>query len=142
MKSSELMKKDIECCQQGDRVTRVAQRMQSRNIGFMPVCDGRGAVVGTLTDRDLAIRVLGDQRPVDSTTAADVMTSECICCRPDDDLSVVEQLMSKHKISRVVCVDQYKKPVGVISLSDIAEVESHGKASAVLRSVSQREARP
>lgn len=140
MKSSELMKTDIECCLPDDPVTDIARRMQSRNIGFMPVCDERGAVVGTVTDRDLALRVLGEKRPANTTTAAEVMTSDVVCCHAGDDIGVVEQLMSKHKISRIVCIDEYKKPVGVISLSDIAEVETHGKASAVLRSVAQREA--
>lgn len=142
MKCFEIMKTNLECCALGDGVTRVAERMRERNIGFMPVCDEGGAAIGTITDRDLAIRVLADQRAPETTTAADVMTPGIVSCAPEDDLLVAEMQMSKYKVSRIVCVDEARRPVGVISLSDVAERETGLRASAVLRSVSQREARP
>ncbi len=142
MKCSDIMKTDVECCNAKESVQGVAERMRSRNIGFVPICDDSGALVGTLTDRDLAIRVLGEHRQPDKTKASDVMSSNLICCKPEDKLDVAEQLMSKHKVSRILCVDNRNHPVGVISLSDIASREKGGKASALLRSVSQREARP
>src|SRR5690606_6330023 len=107
-----------------------------------PVCDETGTAVGTITDRDLAIRVLAEGRAPETTTAADVMTRDIVSCAPEDDLLVAEMLMSKHKVSRILCVDGARHPVGVISLSDVAERETGLRASAVLRSVSQREARP
>lgn len=141
MKCSEIMKNDVECCETKTSVAEVAERMRSRNIGFLPVCDDKGAVVGTITDRDLALRVLAEGREAGSTTANDVMTREVVACGPDDDLGVVEQLMSQYKKSRILCLDAQKHPIGVVSLSDIAERETGGKASAILRSVAQREAR-
>jgi CBS domain-containing protein len=140
MQCSELMKSDVECCKANESVQAVAERMRSRNIGFVPVCDEQGSVIGTITDRDLAMRVIAEQRSPDSTKAADVMSRDAIACKASDDLSVVEQLMSKHKKSRIICIDERRRPVGVISLSDIARVETSGKASAILRSVAQREA--
>jgi CBS domain-containing protein len=134
------MKTDVQCCAVSDDVGIVAERMREKNIGFVPICSTDGSVIGTITDRDLALRVLGDHRNPEWTTAGDVMTADLICCSPDDDLGVAEQLMSKHKVSRIVCVDEQRRPVGVISLSDVAETERRGIAGAVLRSVSQREA--
>jgi len=142
MKCSELMTKNVECCVAGSLVEAVAEQMRAKNIGFVPVCDEKGAVIGTLTDRDLTIRVLAEHRSPGSTKAKDVMTADAVVCKADDDLSVVEQLMSKHKKSRIVCVDDSSRPIGVISLADVAQRETAGKAAAILRSVSQREARP
>ena len=141
MKCVELMKTDLVCCNATDLVEDVAQCMRARNVGFVPICDANGAAVGTLTDRDLTIRVLGERRRPEHTRAGDVMTPGVVSCPADAELGECEQLMSKHKISRVLCLDHKQRPVGVISLSDVAEHETAGKASAILRSVAQREAR-
>jgi CBS domain-containing protein len=142
MKCSSLMKTDIECCSLEDTVEHVARRMSERGIGFVPVCYGRHHVVGTLTDRDIVLRVVAAGLDASETTVGDVFTREVIGCSPDDDLSVAEALMSKHKKSRIVCVDRNESLVGVISLSDVARIETGARSSALLRSVAQREARP
>lgn len=142
MLCSELMKTDVESCSTDEGVEVIAERMRSRNVGFMPVCDERGRVIGTLTDRDLVLRVLAEHRNANATAVADVMTSDVIACKPSDELAVAEALMSKHKKSRILCLDDDGCAAGIISLSDVARTETGGKASAILRSVSQREARP
>ena len=58
------------------------------------------------------------------------------------ELIVAEALMSKHKKSRIICLDQDDGLAGVISLSDVARVETGARSAALLRSVAQREARP
>jgi CBS domain-containing protein len=116
--------------------------MRDRNVGFVPVCDDKGAVIGTITDRDLTVRALAGKKDPESTKASDVMSTGVVTCKAEETLADVEQLMSKHKVSRIVVIDDHSAPIGVISLSDVATVETGGKSSAVLRSVSQREARP
>jgi CBS domain-containing protein len=142
MQCSELMKTDVACADVNTSIRQVAEMMRDRNLGFAPVCDAQGRVIGTLTDRDMVIRVLAGRRDPESTKAADVMSPGVVTCKEEDMLADVEQLMSKHKVSRIVVVDDHGAPKGVISLSDVATVETGGKSSAVLRSVSQREARP
>lgn len=142
MKCSEVMKTDIECASFNASVTSVASRMRDRNIGFMPVCAEDGSAVGTITDRDLALRVLAEHRNPEATTIGEVMSSGVVSLSANQELTDAELLMSKHKVSRIVVLDDAKRPVGVISLSDVAELEGGRLASAVLRSVSQREARP
>jgi CBS domain-containing protein len=115
--------------------------MRDKEIGFCPVCDDSGRVVGTLTDRDLTIRVLAERRRPEETCAGDVMSRGVVACRPTDDLLIAERLMSEHKVSRMLCVDESGKPVGVISLSDIATVNRGVLTAEVMRSVSEREVR-
>lgn len=142
MKCSELMKTDVVCANAKTPARQVAEMMRDKNVGFVPVCDDNGAVIGTLTDRDLVVRVLAGRKDPESVRASEIMSNGVVTCRADDTLADVEQLMSKHKVSRIVVVDDRGAPAGVISLSDVATVETGGKSSAVLRSVSQREARP
>lgn len=140
MECSELMKTDVECCDLGDTIEEVALRMAERKIGFVPVCDS-GEVVGTLTDRDIVVRVVAAGRDPAITSIEEVFSRGVIACSESDDLRFAEALMSRHKKSRIVCLNDQGKLAGVISLSDIARIETGARSSALLRSVSQREAR-
>lgn len=134
----ESIMKHAQGCREGDSVRDCAKVMKERNVGFVPICDRAGKPVGTLTDRDLAIRVLADGRPPDGKVD-DVMTREVISCRLGDDLSSAERLMREHRKSRVMVCEASGKLVGVISLSDIAEVETEAETAQTMREITSRE---
>jgi len=140
MRCEEVMKKDVECASTNEQVQAAARRMRDENIGFLPVCDGDRKVLGALTDRDIAVRVVAEGRPP-STRVGDVMTRESITCSPGDDITRAEELMAKNHKSRIMCLDAGGRLCGVISLSDVVTVEEAGRASDTMRQVSEREAR-
>jgi CBS domain-containing protein len=140
MRCQEIMKKSVECMSPQETVQAAARRMRDENVGFLPVCDQAKKVLGAVTDRDLAIRVLADGKS-GSTRVEEVMTREVIACRPEDDLHKAEDLMARNHKSRIMCVDREGYLVGVISLSDIAEREEAGRAAKTMRGVSKREVR-
>ncbi len=104
----------------------------------MPVCNDRGEPVGAITDRDLAIRVLAEGRDA-RTGIDDVMTRQIVSCRVGADLREAEQLMRDERKSRIMVCDPQGKLVGVISLSDIVDVEEEQPAAETMRQVSSRE---
>jgi CBS domain-containing protein len=138
MQCREIMRSNVATYRRDDRVPSIAALMRERNVGFLPVCDDLGSVVGTLTDRDLVLRVVAVRRSPESVCAADVLTSELVFCSPDDRLKVAEDLMIDFKKSRIVCTDDRRRPVGVISLSDVARVEPFARIARVLRGVASR----
>ena len=139
MQCEVLMKTYVECVSPQDSVETAAQVMRARNIGFLPVCDEKSdRVVGTLTDRDIAIRVVADHKPA-TTPVASVMTRDAVVCRPQDDITIAEDLMAENLVSRIMCVDEDGELVGVISLSDIALMDGE-QAARTLEQVSAREA--
>jgi CBS domain-containing protein len=140
MRCETIMKRDVECITPQETVQDAARLMRDDRIGFLPVCDDSRKVLGTVTDRDLAMRVLAEGR-APSTRVEAVLTREVVACRPDEDLRHAEELMGRHQKSRIMCVDEQGRLVGVISLSDIAQKEKGTRASQTLREVSQREAR-
>ena len=144
MRCQDLMKTDITCCAQNDSVFDCAQKMNQDNIGFMPICEKDHAsghkLVGTLTDRDIVLRVVAfpggrDPRQV---KCGEVMSKPPISCKPNDDIARAEELMSEHHISRM-CVCEGDILKGVISLSDIVQAERN-RGAETLRKVSEREA--
>jgi len=135
----QIMKRDIVCVMDGDSVKDAALLMRAGNIGFLPVCDAHGRVVGTITDRDIAVRVVADELSGD-TPVEEAMTREVVACAPSDDVHLAEQLMGRYKKSRIMCVDESGHPVGVISLSDVAQYASSEQTARTMRRVTAREA--
>lgn len=138
MQVDELMKKP-ECCRASDSARDCALLMKSQNIGFVPICNEANEPIGTITDRDLALRVLAENKPAD-IKLDDVMTKDVVGCRSGDDLSEAVRLMRERRKSRIMVCDNQGKLLGVISLSDIAEREPEEVAGQALKDVASREA--
>jgi CBS domain-containing protein len=139
MLCEELMKREIECVLPHETVQAAARKMVEANIGFVPVCDESGKVLGTLTDRDVTTRLVAAARPA-TTPVEDIMTHEVVAIAPGADIQEAERLMGKNHKSRIMCVDEDGRIIGVISLSDIAQHEDDRRTAETLREVTEREA--
>ncbi len=78
------------CCLPTDNVKDVARTMQRENIGPMPVIDNNESqkLIGIITDRDLAMKVVGEGRDASHTRVEAVMTRKVVTCRADDELKI------------------------------------------------------
>ncbi len=140
MNCQEMMSQHPECCVASDKVYTVAQRMQSENIGALPVVDNyvTKKLVGIITDRDLAIKVVGASRDATSTRIADVMTPDPVSCHPEDDLDATLRTMASYQIRRIPVVDEFGQVVGIIAQADIAiHLDDHEKVRQMVNEVSQ-----
>ncbi|HSD20637.1 MAG TPA: CBS domain-containing protein [Anaeromyxobacter sp.] len=138
MATVDTVMKSAKCCRPDDTARACARLMKEENIGFVPICNEDGEPVGTLTDRDLALRILADGRPPDAEVGS-FMTREVVSCTLGDDLRDAERLMQENHKSRIMVCDTDGKLLGVISLSDIAETEDEEIAGRTLREVASRE---
>ncbi len=139
MRCEEVMTRDLVTCSMRDSAARCAQLMRGLGIGFLPVTTGKGELVGVITDRDLALRVVADGLDPFRTYASSIMSRRVLTCSPHDSLDAVEDLMRRCRKSRVVCVDHWGHPVGVISLSDIAQADWTWRTGGVYRDIARRE---
>jgi CBS domain-containing protein len=78
-----ILDKDVARCLETLSVQACAEMMRDNGIGFVPVVDAAGQVVGVVTDRDLVLRVLANDLPSE-TPVGQVMTCVVRICRPDD----------------------------------------------------------
>jgi CBS domain-containing protein len=144
MRCKDLMKTDIICCSRDETVFDCATKMNDDNVGFMPICEGDHRsghrLVGTLTDRDIVLRVVAFEggRDPRKVRCGEIMSKKPIACQPNDELSRAEDLMASHHISRI-CVCEGDILKGVISLSDLVQAERQQGAE-TLKKVSEREA--
>lgn len=141
MRCETIMKEDVMYVLPTDSAQRAALIMRAENVGFLPVCDEGGCVVGTLTDRDLAIRVCTSGVPASEISVAAVMTRDLVACRPDDDLADAERKMAEYGKSRILITDGATRLLGVISLTDVVTRDSNKHAAHTLRKIVEREYR-
>jgi CBS domain-containing protein len=139
MRCEEMMTREVEYLKAGDTVGEAARRMSELDVGFLPVCNADGAPVGTLTDRDIVLRVVAKKGSYE-TDVADVMSPDVITCRPEDDVTRAEQLMRTNQISRILCIEDDGQIAGVISLADISQYEIETESGKLLADLKQSEA--
>lgn len=96
--------------------------MKNHNVGSVPVVLDRDSmrVIGMITDRDITLRVVADQRDYYNTHVEDVMTKDVVMCRVDDDYHQVIEAMEGNQIRRIPVVDSEKRLRGIIAVADVA----------------------
>lgn len=138
-KCEEIMTKNPECCLASDKVYMVAQRMQSADIGALPVVDNHETkkLIGIITDRDLAVQVVGASRDATNTLVSDVMTTQPQVCHPSDDVDTMLSRMSTHQVRRLPVVDKDGYVVGIISQADVAtRLDNENQSAKMLEQIS------
>lgn len=118
-----------------------ANQMEQNDCGSLPVVESRDSMklIGMVTDRDLAIRILG--RGLDpNTPVREAMTRNVSSVKADDSLDDVERLMSGQQVRRIPVVDDHGRVLGIIAQADLArELRSVGTKdfSRVVEKISQ-----
>ena len=138
MHCRDIMTRPVRSIRDTEGVIAAARLMEKENIGFVPVCAEPGRVVGILTDRDIALRLVAAGRDAAKTQVSEVMTREVISCRTTDEVQEASRLMARTKKSRLLVIGPEGKPEGVISLADLARIEEPSVARTI-REVASRE---
>ena len=142
-KCNEVMTKNPVCCLPNDMVAKVAQLMKSKDIGPVPIIENEQTkrLVGIVTDRDLALKIVAEGRDAKSTKAEEVMTRKVVTCRGDEDVQKALDAMSEHQLRRIPVVDNDNKIVGIIAQADVAtRVDQPAKTAEVVKDISQSNA--
>ncbi len=119
MTIKEIMTTSFEMIDSTGSLKEAAQKMASLNVGVLPVREGT-KLIGLLTDRDIVVRGLAEERDLSRTQVKDIISSELVRCSQDDSVEDAARLMEEEKVRRLIVLDQAGKPVGIVSLGDIA----------------------
>src|SRR3954471_22064885 len=104
---------------QADRpAAEAAKLMKEADAGMIPVMDN-GNLLGTITDRDIAIRLVAEGKDPQATLVREIATTDPITVEPDRDLDEALQLMAKHQVRRLPVVADGRL-VGVLAQADVA----------------------
>lgn len=125
MQVKEIMTCAVETVNSDTNLVEVARKMLSLEVGALPVWEN-GELIGMITDRDITIRAVADEKNPSSTSVKEIMTSDVRCCFEDDDIYQAARMMEEESIYRLLVVNSNNEPVGFVSLSDFA-VKSHNE---------------
>jgi CBS domain-containing protein len=96
--------------------------MRREDVGAVPVINDEQIreLIGIVTDRDLAIKVVAESRDPNQTRVQDVMASTIVACRAGDDVTNAIKAMEAHQIRRIPVLDGESRIIGIISQADVA----------------------
>jgi signal-transduction protein with cAMP-binding, CBS, and nucleotidyltransferase domain len=100
--------------------------MRDHDVGVVPVADG-DRLLGLVTDRDLVVRVLAEQRDPEEVRVGDVATASPVTVTPDMQLSEARELMGQHQVRRLP-VMKGDELVGILSIGDVAMADASMRA--------------
>ena len=133
MRVKDVMSSNVECCSNQDSLQSVASKMETLNVGAIPVVEN-GQVVGMITDRDLALRGINQGG---NANASQVMSNNIVTIDCNASLQEASNLMSQHQIRRLPVVENGNL-VGILSLGDLAvQEQSDESAGEALSQISQ-----
>ena len=123
MKVKDIMTNDAITIRADSKLIEAAQKMREHEVGALPVVDGDN-LVGMMTDRDIIVWAIAEERDPSDTCVSEIMTPEVFRCQADDEIEEAARIMEEKSIHRLLVVDEKDKPVGFVSLADFA-VKSH-----------------
>jgi CBS domain-containing protein len=132
---ADLMTRGVRTMKPQDSMLLAAQAMEELDVGALPVCDGE-EVVGVVTDRDITIRGVAQNRPQD-TQLSELMTPHVECVYEDESIDEVNVKMQRAQVRRLPVLDREKHLVGMLSLGDLAAKDDIDQAGATLSAVSE-----
>ena len=118
MKIKEVMTHDVHLANPDHTISEAAGLMAEFDAGALPVSDG-DRLVGVITDRDIAVRAVADEKSPD-TLVRDVMSKEVLYCFEDETPEHVAKNMGEQKVRRLPVLDRKKRLVGIVSIADLA----------------------
>ena len=121
MPIEELARTDVVTVSPDTSVPEIASKLEGEGVGSVVVADGKQPV-GIVTDRDLAVRIVSDERDAAGLTAEDVMSEDLCTAHPEDGFAEAAQTMSENAVRRLPVCDDDGELVGIITADDMTEL--------------------
>ncbi|HSQ05426.1 MAG TPA: CBS domain-containing protein [Burkholderiales bacterium] len=137
LRVNEVMSRDVTAIHARDLVQQAALVMAQWNRAALPVLDDHDKVVGMLTDRDIAVRVVARGRDPLCTLVANCMTCEPYACRADERMLDCLHEMAHRQIRRVPVLDEEGKLIGIVTATDAARYAAASGNPHVQRALSE-----
>jgi CBS domain-containing protein len=117
-------------------VAYAAKMLKQENVGIAPIVEG-DRLVGTLTDRDIVVRVVAESKDPQTVNVRDVMSSAPVTVEPEQNLDEALRLMASHQVRRLPVVEEDGRVVGVLAQADVAEEAKAKKTGELVEEISK-----
>jgi CBS domain-containing protein len=116
-------------------VVEAARIMRDQDTGIVPVVEN-DRLVGTVTDRDITVRVVAEGRDPESTTVREIASTDVVSVEPQQDLSEALRLMAEHQVRRLPVVEN-DRLVGIVAQADVAREADDAQTGELVEEISK-----
>ena len=120
----------------GDSIVDAAKLMRGEDAGIAPIVDG-DRLVGVITDRDIAIRVVAAGRDPDATKVEEIASWTLVTVDPDQELEEALRLMAEHEVRRLPVVEEDGRLVGIVAEAEVARHVGQLQGDEIAQQISQ-----
>lgn len=137
MELNTVMTANPACCGRETSLKEVARLMADNDCGMIPVVDQQGMPLGTITDRDIAVRAVAKGGDMNNCCAGDYMSEPVRTVSQDSTLADCCAAMESAQLRRMPVVDSQGRVVGVVAQADIALNSSPSTTAEVVQEISR-----
>ena len=112
-----------------------ARSLKTEDVGALPIVE-EGRLVGVVTDRDLAVRVLAEGRGAE-TTVREIASKDVVTVDPQQSLEEAARLMAEHQVRRLPVVEEDGRLVGMLAQADVAQAGHDTLTGDVVQKISR-----
>ena len=120
MKVKECMCNKVFSCTPSTTVYDAAKLMQQNHVGCIPVCDSQKCMVGIITDRDLVLRGIANNKDAKQTPVREIMTTNVCTTQPNVDMQQAQNKMGQEQIRRLPVIEN-GQVVGMLTMGNLAQ---------------------
>jgi CBS domain-containing protein len=117
-------------------IGEAARLMRDEDTGIAPITEGE-RLVGVVTDRDIAIKVVAEGKDPETTKVTQISSSNLVTVDPEQDLDEALTLMAQHQVRRLPVVEEDGKVVGILAQADVAQHADASRTGKVVEEISK-----
>jgi CBS domain-containing protein len=136
-KIAEVMTQRPRAVTEQTTVREAARLMEEEDVGSLPVVDQEARLIGIVTDRDVAVRVVARGLDSDTTVVGDVASRDIVALTPDHDLDEALRVMAREQVRRVPIVVRENELVGMLAQADVAHAAKDKTTGEVVEAISR-----
>lgn len=129
MQVQEVMHRQVDLIDSDSMISDAAKRMRQDNVGALPVGEN-DRLVGMITDRDIVVRAIADDKEAGKTPVRQVMAEGVYYCFDDASLDEAAKVMAEHQVHRLPVLNHDKRMVGILAVADLARAGGEGADAA------------
>ena len=111
--------------------------MKDEDVGLAPIVEGN-KLVGTVTDRDITLRVVAAGKDPETTMVKEIATTDVVTVDPGQELGEALRLMAQHQVRRLPVVEEDGRLVGVLAQADVAQDASSEETGRLVEEISEK----
>jgi CBS domain-containing protein len=133
MRVSEVMNHPVVTCPTDSTLDHAARLMWEFDCGIIPVINDQGRLAGIVTDRDICMATYTQGRVLSAIPVSTAMARGVVAVHTEDTVETAEASMRENQVRRLPVLDAEDRPVGLVSMNDLARLASRARRSAVDR---------